>query len=406
MSESSTFIGRLKTNFPELIELIEKNDYVILEPKKKLIDKANTTKVFYCNHIYYKSSYDDRLYINLNGKVLKYEHPKFITYLGWKKNMVLTIKDSSKVLNGVQCFQLDNVCDEVNYTEAKTSAIKSQLQKKKTLEEYRAYNKTLLETNSVYATVFEEKFKKFIKEMKNNYMFMKGYEESYSKIFNYKKYKLIKKFIELLGNKVENYNDNFNIISELVDSLVFDEVTARECDPKFPGLYAYLFENCLAKFYEEDEKKIIKYLKDNPSKYDWEGMEVDKIYYNCKFEGAIHILENISVKKTVFEKKLVLKDVNDLITEEAKNIFESQEKKNFNLDGDDLLKFWIYVIAHSNVKNILAEAKFVGLFGSGGYDSDDYIAVNFVSAVQGIKDEILKIVYTLSQYVESNKISL
>ena len=79
MSESSTFIGRLKTNFPELIELIEKNDYVILEPKKKLIDKANTTKVFYCNHIYYKSSYDDRLYINLNGKVLKYEHPKFTT---------------------------------------------------------------------------------------------------------------------------------------------------------------------------------------------------------------------------------------------------------------------------------------------------------------------------------------
>ena len=406
MSESSTFIGRLKTNFPELIELIEKNDYVILEPKKKLIDKANTTKVFYCNHIYYKSSYDDRLYINLNGKVLKYEHPKFTTYLGWKKNMVLTIKDSSKVLNGVQCFQLDNVCDEVNYTEAKTSAIKSQLQKKKTLEEYRAYNKTLLETNSVYATVFEEKFKKFIKEMKNNYMFMKGYEEGYSKIFNYKKYKLIKKFIELLGNKVENYNENFNIISELVDSLVFDEVTARECDPKFPGLYAYLFENCLAKFYEEEEKKVKKYLKENPSKYDWEGMDVDKVYYSCKFESAIHILENISSKKTVFEKKLVLKEVNDLITEEAKNIFESQEKKNFNLDGNDLLKFWIYVIAHSKVKNILAEAKFVGLFGSGGYDSEDYIAVNFASAVQGIKDEILKIVYTLSQYVESNKISL
>ena len=406
MSESSTFIGRLKTNFPELIELIEKNDYVILEPKKKLIDKANTTKVFYCNHIYYKSSYDDRLYINLNGKVLKYEHPKFTTYLGWKKNMVLTIKDSSKVLNGIQCFQLDNVCDEVNYTEAKTSVSKSQLQKKKSLEEYRVYNKTLLETNSVYATVFEEKFKKFIKEMKNNYMFMKGYEEGYSKIFNYKKYKLIKKFIELLGNKVENYNENFNIISELVDSLVFDEVTARECDPKFPGLYVYLFENCLVKFYQEEEKKIKKYLKENPSKYDWEGMDVDKVYYSCKFESAIHILENISSKKTVFEKKLVLKEVNDLITEEAKNIFESQEKKNFNLDGNDLLKFWIYVIAHSKVKNILAEAKFVGLFGSGGYDSEDYIAVNFASAVQGIKDEILKIVYTLSQYVESNKISL
>ena len=55
---------------------------------------------------------------------------------------------------------------------------------------------------------------------------------------------------------------------------------------------------------------------------------------------------------------------------------------------------------------MLAEAKFVSLFGSGGYNSDDYIAVNFASAVEGIKDEILKSVNTLSQYVESNKINL
>ena len=83
-----------------------------------------------------------------------------------------------------------------------------------------------------------------------------------------------------------------------------------------------------------------------------------------------------------------------------------KKKKNFNLDGNDLLNFWIYIVAHCNLENMLAEAKFVSLFGSGGYNSDDYIAVNFASAVEGIKDEILKSVNTLSQYVESNKINL
>ena len=38
MSEDTSFIGRLKYNFPALIDLVEKNDYIILEPKKKLID--------------------------------------------------------------------------------------------------------------------------------------------------------------------------------------------------------------------------------------------------------------------------------------------------------------------------------------------------------------------------------
>ena len=49
------FFGTLKASFSDLIDLIEKHDYIILEPKKKLIDKANLTRNFYCNHIYYKS---------------------------------------------------------------------------------------------------------------------------------------------------------------------------------------------------------------------------------------------------------------------------------------------------------------------------------------------------------------
>ena len=81
-------------------------------------------------------------------------------------------------------------------------------------------------------------------------------------------------------------------------------------------------------------------------------------------------------------------------------------KKNFILDGNDLLQFWVYVIAHCDTENILAEAQFVSLFGATGYNSTDYIAINFASAAKGIKDEILKNDNILSQYVEPNKIIL
>ena len=395
MAEDTTFFGTLKASFSDLIDLIEKHDYIILEPKKKLIDKANLTRNFYCNHIYYKSPYDDSLYINLNGKVLKYENPKFVTYLGWKKDMVLTIKDSTKVFNGNQCFQLDNVCDEFNYTESKILSNKSQLVRKKTFEEYRSYNNNvLLKNNQMYSEAFESRFKKFTKEMKSNYMFMKGYEESFSKIFNSRKEKIVQKFTELLGSGNDDYAANSIIVSELVDTVTFNE------------LYKYLFKECLVKFYAEEEKKIKKFLKENPSKYDWDGMKVDEVFYKCRFEKAIQILDEISLKKTVFEKKQILSEVNKLITEEAKTVFESQKKKKFDMDGNLLLNFWIYVIAHCNTKNILAEAKFVSLFGSVGYNSDEFIAINFASAAQGIKDEILKNENTLSQYIEPNKINL
>ena len=393
MSEDTTFMGKLKSDFSDLLELIQKNDYVILEPKKRLLVEAALTKNFYCNHIYYKSPYDESLYINLNGKVLKYEHPKFKSFLGWKKDMILTIKESTKLFNGIQCFQLDNVCDDLSYTETKSSTNKNLLQKMKSMDEYKNYNQTLLNNNSAYKTAFE-KFNKFKKEMRNNYMFMKGYEENYSKIFNDREYKLIKKFTDILKNPNDEYNVSYNITKELVDSLIFAD------------LYKYLFRECLVKFYKEDEKKIRKYLKDSPSRYDWDGMKIDEVYYKCKFEGAIQYLNNISSKKTVFEKKEVLNDVNNLIIEEARNIYESQKKKNFILDGNDLLKFWIYVIAHCNTKNILAEAKFISLFGSAGYNSQDFIAINFSSAASGIRDEILKNENVLSQYVEPNKINL
>ena len=141
MSEDATFFGKLKKVFPDLLDLIKKNNYVILEPKRRLILGTILTKNFYYNHIFYISPYDPSLYINLNGKVLKYEHPKFTSYLGWKKEMILTIKDSySSMSSDITCYQLDNVCDEINYTETKSIIKDNQLQKKQNMDEYLKYN--------------------------------------------------------------------------------------------------------------------------------------------------------------------------------------------------------------------------------------------------------------------------
>ena len=395
MSEdNTTFLGKLKNNFKDLLDLIKKNNYVILEPKRRLILEAILTRNFYYNHIFYKSPYDESLFINLNGRVLKYEHPKFKSYLGWNKEMILTIKESTKMFEeNIQCFQLDNVCDDVNYTESKMTINKNQLQRQKTMGDYVKYNKTLKDTNENYSKNYN-RFEKFIKEMKNNYIFMKGHEEKYSTVFNDRKYKLIKKYTDMLKSSNDDYNTTYNITSELMDSLIFNE------------MYKFLFEDCLVKFYSEEEKKIRKVLKDSPSKYDWDTMGINEVYYKCKFLNAIQYLKKISSKKTIFEKMEVLSAVNNLIIEEAKNIYESQKKKNFILDGNDILQFWIYVIAHCDTPNILAEAQFVSLFGATGYNSQDFIAVNFATAAKGIKEEILKNDNILSQYVEPNIINL
>lgn len=243
MSEDTTFFGKLHKSFPDLEKLIMERKYIVLEPKKKLIAANALTKNFYYNHIFYKCPYDPTLFINLNGKVLKYEHPKFTSYLGWKndKEMILTIKDSfNSMSSDITCFQLDNVCDEINYTETKSILKNNQLQKKSNMKQYIDYNEELLK-NEQYKKA-HQRLTKFTKEMKTNYMFMKGYEDSYSSIFNKRFNKLVTKFTEVLRNPKDEYNTIFSIANELVDSLVFND------------LYGYLFTKCLVKFNEEDEK--------------------------------------------------------------------------------------------------------------------------------------------------------
>ena len=389
--EKNSFEEKLKHEYPNLLKKMEEKKYILLIPKKKLItDSSILTKRLYYNHIYFVDKYNEHLYINLNGKVLKYDHPKFTTYLGWPKDMVLTVLDSYNSSSNVLCYQIDNICDEFHYRVGQSISKDNQLKKFNTQTEYLRYYNNFQTINDNYKKSIE-RLEKFTNEMKMNYILIKGQEEKYSKIFRDRTLKLINR---IRGNISNPKDDNilvYDICAELVDSLIFNEI------------YNYLFEK-LKEFNEEEEKEIKKILNENPLKYEWEGLKIEEIFSSCKFLNAIKRLDDISNYSTVFEKVKVLIDVNTLITEEAKNAYESGNRGNFIPQGDLLLSFWIYVVAHCKTKNIIAEAKFLSLFGVKGNNEDDYVKTTFVSAVDTILMELLQDKDNFSQHIESNEI--
>ena len=389
MDDQSSFEEKLSQDYPELEKKMEAKKYILLIPKKKLItDSSILTKRFYYNHIFYVDKYNEHLYINLNGKVLKYDHPKFTTYLGWSKEMVLTVLDSFNSSSNILCYQIDNICDEFHYRGGQSISKDNQLKKFNTQTEYLRYYNNFISINDNYKKSIE-RLEKFTTEMKHNYILVKGQEEKYSKIFRDRALKLINRIRDNLSNPKEENMLVYDISSELVDSLIFNNI------------YNYLFEKLL-KFYEDEEKEIRKILDEKPERYEWDGLKIEEIFKSCTFLNAIKRLDDISLFSTGFEKIKVLIDVNVLITEEAKNVYESGNKGNFIPQGDLLLSFWIYVVAHCKTKNIIAESKFLSLFGVKGNSEDDYVTTTFVSAVDTILMELFQDKDTFSQHIDSN----
>ena len=392
MEDENSFEGKLSHDYPELEKKMEDKKYILLIPKKKLIsDSSILTKRLYYNHIYHVDKYNEHLYINLNGKVLKYAHPKFTTYLGWKKDMILTVLDSFNSSSNILCYQIDNICDEIHYRAGQSISKDNQLKKFNTQKEYLRYYNNFISINDNYKKSIE-RLEKFTNEMKINYILLKGQEEKYSKIFRDRTLKLINRIRDNLSNPKDENILVYDISSELVDSLVFNEI------------YTFLFEK-LKKFYEKDEEEIKKKLSKKPMRYEWEGLKIDEIFNSCKFLNAIKRLDDISLYSTIFEKVKVLIDVNTLITEEAKNFYESGNRGNFIPQGDLLLSFWIYVVAHCKTENIIAESKFLSLFGVKGNNEDDYVKTTFISAVDTILIELLQDKDNFSQHLEHNIIN-
>ena len=387
----NSFEGKLNHEYPELIKKMEEKKYILLIPKKKLItDSSMLTKRLYYNHIYYLDKYNEHLYINLNGKVLKYDHPKLTTYLGWSKNMVLTVLDSYNSSSNILCYEIDNICDEYHYTIGQVINKDNQLKKFLTQKDYLHYYNNFLTINENYKKSVE-RLEKFTKEMKYNYILIKGEEENYSKIFRDRTLKLINRIRDNLSNPKDENMIVYDISAELVDSLIFNNI------------YDFLYEK-INNFYKNEENSLKKILKENITKYDLKALNVDKIYYNCKFINAIKKLDDIILYSTIFEKVKILLEVNTLITEEAKNYYESGNKGNFIPQGDLLFSFWMYVVAHSNTKNIITEAKFLSFFGVRKNNEEDYVLTTFISAVDAIMKELMNDKDNFSQHIDGSEI--
>ena len=160
--------------------------------------------------------------------------------------MILAVKDTSVTAAGYEVLQLDNVCDELRYTESKSISKVNKLKRCESREEYLEYYKYF----SIHIDTYKKnchRLQKFNKEMKTNYILMKGFEQNYKDIFNERINKLISKFNEALRSPKDDSNISYNISSELTESLVFTD------------LYDYIF-NYLKEFNKNDEKKLKDHL--------------------------------------------------------------------------------------------------------------------------------------------------
>ena len=374
------FDQTLRSSFPKLIEKIKNENLIILMPLRKAITEQMLTLSFYGNHIYKISPYDENLFINLNGKVLKLNYPSFLPYLGWtKKDMKINIKEQYKSGEGISYYQIDNVCDEESYGTTTSSSSKnekeeSELKKFNTMSEYiEFYNNTYEHFNENYSKAKED-VNNFYYTMKNQYVIVKGFEEYYSK--NFSEQALV--VYEGIKKAFSNSQAEEIIFIELTESLIFDK------------LYDYIFDYLLRN-YKNDENIIKTKLKENPNKFDLSTFEIDKAFRKCVFQGPIQMLSNLKDKTTVFEKKNEIFRIHQLIAEEARRTYENETKKTFSPTGDLLISLWTYCVAHSNANDLIAEAKFIELFSLpvNDFSEANYIATNFRVGVNKLIEEFL-----------------
>jgi len=378
------FLTNLKKKFTELYELANENGFVILIPNKRLINENMLNQNFYNNHIYSISKYDEQMYINLNGKVLKFFHPKFSSFIGWKKEMTFNIKENFRTDN-IIFYIIDNVCDDGGYNISNTkdnstpsNFNSNSLLPKESMSEYLKLNNNLEMSKDEYKRCTKD-LKNFVDKMKNSIIFMKNFENEYSKYFVQESNDILKNIKKSLAGMKGNDENNFiTVCNQLCESLIFKD------------FYSFIMNN-LINFYSEEEKELKKRIKENPSKYDWVNFNIDEAFKSCDFTKEIEDLKLIKEKSTVFEKANVIFLINDNMSKEAKLKYEDKTKKNYNPQADTFLSFWTYIITHSSMENIIAESKFLNLFNfCGNMDEKSYLITTFISVVDGIVKDVGK----------------
>ena len=385
-----TVLKSLKDQFSDLYELLQKNQgengLYFLVPNPRFYSKdALSDKNFFYSHIFKKSNYDPTLYVNFIGKVMKsLDGKKFTPALGFKSKFAVNVRSSGFNEDNVLFCTIDGICiDEQTQIAIVGKEIEANFEFKKcdTSDEYIKYysNEQLKDKKFKKYNKAKSNLDKFVYSMKNNNILMKGYEDSYSKIFNEYVGKLITIFSSVFkSNESSNPKMQELIAKEFVDSFVYKE------------LYNDIMSK-LTEFYAGEEEQLDKKLKENISKFDIDELKLPNSIANCDFSSVYKNLKLLGEYKTSFEKSKFLILMNETMINEAKRAYEKETGKNLDIQGDFMQSCWIYIIAHSGAKNLIAESLFFKLFQvKKGFGENDYIINAFVVAVEIIKNELLK----------------
>ena len=374
-------ISSLKENFPDIYQFLLKNqkekDLIFLVPNGKLYARDSLTdKFFYYHHIFQKSKFDPTLYTNFYGKVLKLIKEKtFKSYLGWSIDLTINLIESNYNDDGLQFFLTDGICLEEfsNAQKVNTDEKSLPLQKCQDSSEYVKYY-SQFDTPKYY--LFQKgmtSMKSFIFSIKNNYLLIKGHEEYFYHFFRDKLSKFISAF-EII------FKDNLVISREFVDSYIFS------------NLYDIIMKK-LDEFYSNEQKELKNKLNENMYKYSIQELYLDSSLTKCKFDKIFNGLNKLKTLKTIYEKTNCLIDINSIILEEARNEYENENKKKFEVQGDLLSSLWTHALAQYIFKNsetkIFLDYLFLKNFRINGYEENDYIVINFISSIELFQKDLL-----------------
>ena len=402
----ASILKALKEKFNDLYELLKKNQgdngLVFLVPNSIYYSKESLNdKSFYYSHIFKKSNYDPTLYVNFLGKVMSsLDGKKFKPALGFKSKFEVNVRGNGINEDNILFFSIDGICiDEQTQISIVGKEAEENFEFKRcdSSEEYIKYysNEQLKDKKFKRYIKAKTNLENFVYSMKNNNILMKDYEDSYSRIFNEFVSKLISIFSSIFKSN-ENNNSNAKIseiiAKEYVDSFVYKD------------LYNDIM-NKLTEFYSVEEEQLNKKLKENINKFDIDELKLPNSIANCDFSSIYKNLKLLGEYKTSFEKTKFLLLMNETMINEAKRSYEKETGKNLEIQGDFIQSCWVYIIAHSGSKNLIAESIFFKLFQvKKGYGENDYIINAFVVAVELIRNELLKNendinVYTVKPFI-------
>lgn len=285
----------LSEKHKELIEIGAKKKYLFIVPQAKYIAHNMLVRNFYDNHTFFISDYDEKMYINLNGRVLELKNNQLNTILGFKKQMTFNIVDRfNREVNNtyLEVLYIDNVIDESVYNQNTTSNTtnvtkKEILKRYTTKDDYVRYFFNLIKTQDDLKEI-EGALNDLIDKLQNNYILMRNHVHTYSKFFQ----ELGSDFRIYLGNKLLRFkvDDNFNfIIYELCESLVFNK------------LFDFLYLN-IKQFTSEEETEVKVKMSVFRENFSFTIYKLDNVYNECKFKAAILEIKKIVGLNTPFEK--------------------------------------------------------------------------------------------------------